>query len=243
MQPGVRAIMGPDGLPLRMEGTSGHNLRPAHGIPDHWPIYETYALNVLDRWLKPASQDGGRSCGQFTSDPQAQAAKRLLFLLFRATQRAIESPPIDPRKLVSPNADPRTVANNLRDLVQEMVAGNPQRRAIRPRGVGGATLPAGEDPAMESLADDLSPRPDQMVSAQDAAHNADKGVFVFHDRQPGRTELQSALDMPGHGGGAHPREPPPILVRRISVMVEELMSETGGRTVGWYVILLCKISF
>ena len=207
-----------------------HNFSPAPNMPDTWPVFEAYALNVPTNALGRCMSDSERTWGRFGNTETARSSKRLLFLLFRAMERALQSPACDPlRQLPPADAVPAVRVNQERALQRELAENNPQGMIQRPPGVGGALVRApsstGQD-GQEQTPDDvlradpgLAPiqrmithtDPSQVMFARDTHDTGDSNTFVFKMGAQGE----------------------PILARRFSVCLEELLGEQGGDTVGW----------
>ena len=202
-------------IPLSMEGTTLHTERPFRGFPKGWPVHEVYALNIPVSHLQDSDGRSGLartwgSCFKL-NNKSAVASKRLLFLFLEANRGALASSTGNPKHSPPYGSTPRVVTSYQRVMDKELKK-NPTGKVRRKQGIGGAVSPAKEDveELLQDLEQCLSPRPEYGKILATPANTP--GVFLYHD-----TEKQDD----------------PILARRISLVLEELLSQKGGRTVAW----------
>ena len=206
----------------------GHDTQAPRDLPVNWPIYEVYCLNVPTTCLKANTMGEPTTWGQFADDTFSKATKRLLYLLFQTVERSLKAPPCDPlRDLCDPNAAPHTKEAHERRMAQELQDANPQGLVTRPPGIGGAR-PSDDDLSLSALVELLTPfRPRDRTTAQSAS---EQNVFVFAKGSEGE-ECDDAADSTTTTTTTQSSRP--VLVRRISLRLEELLTETGGVTTGW----------
>lgn len=206
-----------------------HNVLPAEDLPFDWPVYEVYAINVAQEMLQSTGVGAAQNWGDFTSAPAARAAKRLLYLLCKAAERACVGPPCNPlEELWAVSDAPSARSRRERQIMERRLDENPQGNVARPIGIGGALPNTGRvqiDSLLTDLDSMLSGSPNGgRVTARDAQHAqsrsaADRNVFIFRKRVA-EPMMQAPINQN-------------ILMRRISVHLEELISGNGAKTVGW----------
>lgn len=194
----------------------GHNVRPASDLPNNWPVYEAYCLNVLQETLDPGAPGSKKTWGKFKGTRFAGASKRLLYFLLWSVQRALDGPAgCDPLVDLEPaDSPPQVRANRKWALEQEYRNGNPHGTVERPPGIGEARRPDDiPDPSLVDLKNMISTiRRGGDVTAQ-TTRGGDNNIFVYCDRSRDR-----------------PRQ---VIMRRVSVFLEELLTREGGETIGW----------
>lgn len=240
-------------------GVVGHGVRPFAHIPENWPVYEVYGLNVRADMLKPSAPTdaGGRTnWGRFVDRPVALHTKRLLYLLVRAAERALQCPTGNPEHLAPPGAKAKE-ERAAKTAMHNAIGANPRGKVLRPPGVAGATYTEATADSLATnpwsittreLFDDLkslvSRTPDHAISALPTDSG---GLFMYRDARPresavpGTTGAAAIPDMEGFqlpssaDSEGSPR-PQQVLARRISILVEELAPARltpRSSTAGW----------
>ncbi len=230
---------------LRGAGLTRRRMIPFRGVPTDHPIHEAMCLVVPQCDLTVGSTSDAiaaashRSAwGDFGTAPAAQATKRLLFLWMRAVEMAVKTPSGSVEDYVlpeSPAARPSR-SRGRRDQQQTQQQTQPPVVCVqRPAGVGGAVdgdfidtqrvVPVGP------LSQFLTTPPSSLERVR--CHPGEIGGLFVLETLPHPDDDADDDDDDDDGGGATTRVSVGRVLRRVSIVLEELMEETDGKTAGW----------